>query len=332
MARPGDPGRREQRREQRHPARGGQGALGLDDAADVRLVGRAAGLLDLAPERVELGAERLDVGGGQVGVRLDVGDGHAVGLLSRSGVRAGMRQVRCRGRSRRRRRRCRSGPVEPSTCSVAGAQVAGGAGRQGQHAALADAHPAAERHLHAGVLAGLQQGGRAVDGDALAGPGEGDGAALPAGAVERDGEALQVQGVRRRRRPAQAFPAASSIAGGPQAQVCRSVQSGTTSSRSSSASMPIASVCCRCSRSPGWRVGEVVQLVPEEHVGLGGGGVHQHARPGRRRGRPSCAASSMIGVIPLPAVRKRILAGGGSGSTNSPAGAARRTIVPARGR
>ena len=36
----------------------------------------------------------------------------------------------------------------------------------------------------------------------------------------------------------------------------------------------------------------------------------------------------MIGVIPLPAVRKRIFFGGGSGSTKSPCGGASRTMVP----
>ena len=36
----------------------------------------------------------------------------------------------------------------------------------------------------------------------------------------------------------------------------------------------------------------------------------------------------MTGVMPLPAVRNRIRAGGGSGRTKSPCGAASRTIVP----
>ena len=37
---------------------------------------------------------------------------------------------------------------------------------------------------------------------------------------------------------------------------------------------------------------------------------------------------AITGVIPLPPTRKRIRAGGGSGSTKSPSGAASRTIVP----
>ena len=49
----------------------------------------------------------------------------------------------------------------------AGAQVADSALVDHDHAALADAHPATERHQHALVLAGLQQGGRAVDGRGL---------------------------------------------------------------------------------------------------------------------------------------------------------------------
>ena len=37
---------------------------------------------------------------------------------------------------------------------------------------------------------------------------------------------------------------------------------------------------------------------------------------------------AITGVIPLPPTRKSIRSGGGSGSTKSPSGRARRTIVP----
>ena len=54
---------------------------------------------------------------------------------------------------------------------LAGAQVADGALAQRQHAAEADAHPAAGRHEHAGVLAGVEdrRGAVGLDGRAAAG-------------------------------------------------------------------------------------------------------------------------------------------------------------------
>ena len=44
--------------------------------------------------------------------------------------------------------------------------------------------------------------------------------------------------------------------------------------------------------------------------------------------RSSVRSMDITGVMPLPPVQNRILAGGGSGSTNSPWGSARRTMVP----
>ena len=61
---------------------------------------------------------------------------------------------------------------------LAGAQVAHGALAQRQDAAEADAHPAAGRHQHAGVLARVEEGGGAVGLDGRAGAVEGDRAAL----------------------------------------------------------------------------------------------------------------------------------------------------------
>ena len=58
------------------------------------------------------------------------------------------------------------------------AQVAHGALAQRQHAAEADAHPAAGRHQHAGRLGGVEDRGGAVGLDVGAGAGEVDGAAL----------------------------------------------------------------------------------------------------------------------------------------------------------
>ena len=44
--------------------------------------------------------------------------------------------------------------------------------------------------------------------------------------------------------------------------------------------------------------------------------------------RSSVRSIDITGVMPLPATRNSVFSGGGSGSVNSPAGAASRTIVP----
>ena len=85
---------------------------------------------------------------------------------------------------------------------LAVAQVAHGALAQRQHAAEADAHPAAGRHQDAGVLAGVEKRGGAVGLDGRAGLGEGDRAALAGRRRTRRAEALGVQPVgAARRRP-----------------------------------------------------------------------------------------------------------------------------------
>src|SRR3954449_10823389 len=75
---------------------------------------------------------------------------------------------------------------------LAVAQVADGALAQRQHAAVADAHPAAARHEQARVLGGVQDRGRAVGLQRRAGLREGDGAAL-AGHEDCRSEALGVE-------------------------------------------------------------------------------------------------------------------------------------------
>ena len=59
---------------------GGKSPLQLDGAADVAGVALAAGLLDIGPDRIEFTPQFLDVFSSEVGVQLDVGDGHS-GLL-----------------------------------------------------------------------------------------------------------------------------------------------------------------------------------------------------------------------------------------------------------
>src|SRR3954471_11008272 len=73
------------------------------------------------------------------------------------------------------------------------AQVADGAGDQRDDAGLADTHPASERHLHADLLAGLEQRRRAVDLGGATTCAESNGAAFAANTVELDREPLHVQ-------------------------------------------------------------------------------------------------------------------------------------------
>ncbi len=49
---------------------------------------------------------------------------------------------------------------------------------------------------------------------------------------------------------------------------------------------------------------------------------------GRVPRRSRVRSIAITGVTPLPPTRKRIRAGGGSGSTKSPSGSASRTMVP----
>src|SRR6478672_1528446 len=78
---------------------------------------------------------------------------------------------------------------------VAVAQVADRARDQGDRAGVADAHAAAVGHPDACLLAGLEDGGGAVDLDLLAGVAEGQRPALAALSPELEGEALDVQPV-----------------------------------------------------------------------------------------------------------------------------------------
>ena len=126
----------------------------------------------------------------------------------------------------------------------------------------------------------------------------------------------------------QARSAASSMAGGPHAHVSRSTQSGTTSPSRSSASMPIVSVNCSCRRSRSWRSGEGLQLLRGTARPARSGAEWTSTTSGIVSRRSSMRSMPITGVRPAPPVRNRTFSGGGSGSTKSPLGAARRTIVP----
>ena len=141
------------------------------------------------------------------------------------------RRSRC-GRGRRRPRcrsgrgRCRLGSAMV-TCAVA--QVADGALAQRQHAAEADAHPAAGRHQHAGGLAGVEQ--RHPRRRRRPPCRTRSNVTVPPSPVDhaRGPEALDVQRLRGAGRRPSARSRSSSISLGPQAQVCRSNRSGTSS-------------------------------------------------------------------------------------------------------
>ena len=68
--------------EQTHAAAGRQSTLQLDGPAHVAGVPLTAGFLDVGSDCVEFAAQFLDVLLGQVGVLLDVGDGHEVSSKS----------------------------------------------------------------------------------------------------------------------------------------------------------------------------------------------------------------------------------------------------------
>src|SRR5690349_7371183 len=76
---------------------------------------------------------------------------------------------------------------------VAGAEVAHVTVVERQHARLADAHAAAERHLDPDLLAALEDRGGAVEFDALVRDREVNGAALAAFVGAIDGESLDAQ-------------------------------------------------------------------------------------------------------------------------------------------
>ena len=147
----------------------------------------AAGVQDLLAQGVELASQRLDLGGGQVGggVGLAGALGHVVPLGGdrdqRLLVRGSQRAVRGGGWGPYAVQswlllevdlagagRGRDAGLDADAVAFGGggelavAQVADAARAQRHDAAEADAHPAARRHQHAGVLAGVEDGGGAV--------------------------------------------------------------------------------------------------------------------------------------------------------------------------
>ena len=123
-------------------------------------------------------------------------------------------------------------------------------------------------------------------------------------------------------RPAlsQCSSSASSMGAGPQAQVSRSRQSGQTSSRSRISSMPSVSVCCSCSVRPSCVARQRDAARRGRSCRPRSGAECTITTSGMVSRRSSVRSIAITGVMPLPAVRKSILAGGGSGSTKSPWG------------
>ena len=178
---------------------------------------------------------------------------------------------------------------------VAVAQVADRARDEGERAGVADAHPAAVGHADAGLLAGLEHGGGAVDLDGLAGVLERDRAALAAVAAELEREPLEVQLVLEAGAPRSAPSIASSIGPGPQAQVSRSRQSGHERRRGRpGSSMPSVSVCCW------WTVSASCALREVARARRGRSSARGSARSSAGRRRASCRAGRGCAASPSP--------------------------------
>ena len=91
--------------------------------------------------------------------------------------------------------------------------------------------------------------------------------------------------------------------------------------------MPWTSVCCSCRRNPSWRTASACSS-SRKIIRSGVGEEYTSSTSGTVPRRSSVRSMEITGVIPLPPTRNSIRAGGGLGSTKSPAGAASRTIVP----
>ena len=157
-----DPERRQGRPEQDGARAELELALHVDDLADVGRVLLAPAVEDLLADRVELDAELLDVLGGEVRDRVDglLGDdghGDSSGLgevavqwsrcaLAGGGVDAGLD-----------RHAGRAGLARDGGGDRAVAQVADRARPEREHAAHADAHPAAAGHQDTGLLGDVEQ-------------------------------------------------------------------------------------------------------------------------------------------------------------------------------
>ncbi|SKY04697.1 Uncharacterised protein [Mycobacteroides abscessus subsp. abscessus] len=113
---------------------------------------------------------------------------------------------------------------------------------------------------------------------------------------------------------------------GPHAHVSRDRQSGLSSSSDCAVTLPSALVYCTCrSMSP------LSSISTSSSANSRSSGVGAECTTRTSVDWPRCRimrSIEMIGVRPLPAVRKSTLSGSGSGRTNSPWGAANRTTVP----
>ena len=125
----------------------------------------------------------------------------------------------------------------------------------------------------------------------------------------------------------QTSSAASSIAEGPHTHAERVFQSDTIWSSSVSSTFPSSWVSCRCSRYPRCRLSSSRSSswkITDSADGAEWMCTMSGSCPRARRER----SIAMIGVMPLPAVMNSSDSGGGSGSVNSPCGAASLMMVP----
>ncbi len=123
---------------------------------------------------------------------------------------------------------------------------------------------------------------------------------------------------------AQCVSRSSSISFGPQAQVCRSNRSGTSSARSAGLSRPSARVCRSISR-----IRPSAARARSSEPKTTASAVRAECTT--TTSDSSCSAlrsMPMTGVMPLPAVMNSALVGRGAQSVNSPAGRSMCRIAP----
>ena len=196
---------------------------------------------------------------------------------------------------------------------AAGAQVAHPAAAQAPDAAVADAHPAAERQARPPALSpALRMGWRAVALGGEAARPKGDLPAAPVLALTEErraaGSARRAAAAGRRGPPSGHSSSRAGQEDRRGTSRARAQSSQTPSSWAGAQASPLAGQPPLRGDTPGGagQLGEARgRRSPTRHGVRSGCGGHPSAHPWR----PACGACPMIGVMPLPALMKRIRSG-----------------------